>query len=984
MVRYFTNEEEKMEFLQQSKINTNSVITVGSTSYDIKEKWLLMASGFFNIDSGNITTNINEQQDKLSLLKAGLFGYINEINAHEIKNAVYHRNVLYDELFLNSASFPNSIYNFAKLYNVPIQLARPASMNIILTIRKEDLLSMPSRRVISSDTVNADKSLRTFEIVLDRNQEFNIENFKFLLPYDVVINIRENMVMRNNEESINSSVTARYGNYNDLFDFSNIRDQNISVIKDIINGIEYYHFNIDIYQIERHETEINISDNDGSGRMMYDIDYDGQLAGFNVYYEYLGKKEPLELYFNNTFTPDSDKFAYFAYTSDSRITISFSNLNNSFRPAPNSKIIVELMTTRGAEGNFTYNSEIQLKLNSDNAFKDVPISIAPISASVDGVNKPDIVDEKQKIVNKILTRDSIIMDSDLDNYFNEMNQERNINNSFVNFIKRRNDILDRTYAAFLLLRDNERKVIPTTTAQKVSFPKELFTGNTDHGNSVDGYVIPENSIFTYDYEDKKYTYHPKGLNDNKVKEYKKDKNQLVFINPYLIKVDTDPFLLSNYYRIDLDKEFQLNYNFINSLTPFSLSMPKVSVVKTNNYPDDVESDTFRITIEINIDETGSDVIDNLVLRGILTSNDTNEKYGYFELNRKEIDDIDSNNTYFIYEGLISTNRKFKGNKISISDSLYDKDGNPIKDVFIDKNLNLHIAVLYRDSTIKYFNDKDEVNDEYLFMDNFPSHSDEYIGDYSLVLTSTTDENVILYDNMSDIMRSIVTRKSNSFDIEMIPLVSLDYFLSEHYHFHKLLENYQNLIRSSLPKLENNTNVDMKFYNTRGPSKNFFIDSKLVDDNVDNVYLSRTDILLDFNIYLYNRINDNTDESIRQFISDFVEESNNEGLVAISNLIRLLEDNFSVIKYLEFNGISGEYENSLSNKYQKIIDSSKDILNLSKQEVIEYVPEYINIKKEIVDNKIEIVDRDSIDNKGLLDLGKSYDYIININYINLNN
>ena len=107
MVRYFTNEEEKMEFLQQSKINTNSVITVGSTSYDIKEKWLLMASGFFNIDSGNITTNINEQQDKLSLLKAGLFGYINEINAHEIKNAVYHRNVLY----ITSLNYTTYQYN---------------------------------------------------------------------------------------------------------------------------------------------------------------------------------------------------------------------------------------------------------------------------------------------------------------------------------------------------------------------------------------------------------------------------------------------------------------------------------------------------------------------------------------------------------------------------------------------------------------------------------------------------------------------------------------------------------------------------------------------------------------------------------------------------------------------------------------------------------------------------------------------------------
>src|SRR5699024_6869389 len=245
-LNYFSSEEERESFLQQAKIDTDSVIKIGSTSYDIKDKWLVMASGFFNIDTGNISTNTDLNDDRLSLLKAGLFGYINEINAHEIKNAIYHRNVLYDETFLNSASFPSSIYNFAKLYNVPIQMARPSSMNIVLTIRKSDLLEMPSREVISSDFGN-EKSLKTYEVVLDKNQEFDIEEFKFLLPYDVVIKIKENLVMKDDRQIITSSVSANYDIDSNLFPFSSLNDSAIKVIKDTVNGIEYYHFNLEIF-----------------------------------------------------------------------------------------------------------------------------------------------------------------------------------------------------------------------------------------------------------------------------------------------------------------------------------------------------------------------------------------------------------------------------------------------------------------------------------------------------------------------------------------------------------------------------------------------------------------------------------------------------------------------------------------------------------------------------------------------------------------
>jgi len=498
-IEYFSNEEEKRKFLERAEINTDSIIKVGSTSYDIKDKWFKLVNDKFGIKNMDISTDEDINDVNLNMLKSGIFGYINEINAHEIKNAIYHRNILYDEHFLNSASFPSSIYNFAKLYNVPIRMAEPARMDVVLTIRKTDLINMPSRKVISSDMINKDKALRTYEITLDRDQEFNVEDFKFLLPYDIKIRVVENLVTKNGNDYISESITAIYDMNDKLFPFSEVLNRNIKVSSDRINGIEYYHFRISLFQLEREEHSFDISSDDMMDTMFFDVDFEGELAGFNVYYEYMGEVTPLKMYFNNYNSPkEKEKFCYYNFANENNITISFSNLNNSFRPKSNSRITVEVLTTEGEDGNFNYNREVNLKLENDNAFKNTPITLLPASSSSNGKNKPKAVEEKQRIINKLLTRNAIILDTDIDNYFKEVNEDYNVNDSKVSFVKKRNDILDRTYGAFLLLKDGEGKVLPTNTAPRVKFDKRYFSGITQYGNPIDGYSIHENSIYIYD------------------------------------------------------------------------------------------------------------------------------------------------------------------------------------------------------------------------------------------------------------------------------------------------------------------------------------------------------------------------------------------------------------------------------------------------------------------------------------------------------
>lgn len=120
-------------------------IYIGQDTYDIISEWLENISAkYFDIPL-TVTQTSNGKQvtttnPELSLLKTGFFGFTNEVMAQSVKNASFHRNLLFKELSLNTASVPENIYNFAKLYNYNIPMATPADMRIRITIEKGSLI----------------------------------------------------------------------------------------------------------------------------------------------------------------------------------------------------------------------------------------------------------------------------------------------------------------------------------------------------------------------------------------------------------------------------------------------------------------------------------------------------------------------------------------------------------------------------------------------------------------------------------------------------------------------------------------------------------------------------------------------------------------------------------------------------------------------------------------------------------------------------
>lgn len=743
-------------FMANATETFSSIIVVNQTTYNIQKHWMKLAAEYFNIDMSRVSTSIllDTTGDRLNLLKAGLFGYFNEIASSEIKNAVYYKNVMYDEHFLNTASFPESIYNHAKLYNVEITNGTPSHMSVNLVIRRDDLLNSPMLQEIVEDQRIQNKTLHTYQMIISRTYRFSAGKYSFLLPYDVQI-----LVKQTSEQEDEYTITARYLTTLNEFPFIDINSPEIKVYQDMKSAERYVYLQLDIYQLERENNEFTIGSNDISDNLLYTVNFKNQLATFNVFYEVNGVRYELKKYFNNTYNPiDRDeKYCYYSYVDDDKIQISFGSTTNSFRPRDNSKIIVEVLTTYGQEGNFEYNDQIVFNYtaNGGNNYSKMLSKVYPITSASGGRDKLSISQEKQKIIQAILGRDNLIMDSDLEQYFDKINNMNSVNESEIRFLKKRDDIIQRLYSAFLLMRDRDKKVIPTNTAPWVNIPRKYFTDSNNINNTQ--LVIPEHSAFVYNDETGKYDFQQYGMNDS-LKKALEDKNKLVYINPFLTKIDTTPTLKASYYKLDIDKDFTVNYSYLNNLVNKNMIINKIHISKTDTNENDLSSNTYKISFNLNSNVNVNELDQIIKVRGKLISRRDNSDYGYFEFNRENPNEAGYDQSKYV--AFLSTDRKFnEQNFLSMTNSLYDRDGKAIQEQFIDSDLIIKIGVLIKDDTILTQESNNEIN---LFMhDAFPYRGrntpQEDISKYRLAVSVSTIDSVHLYQDLSNIMTSLVTR-----------------------------------------------------------------------------------------------------------------------------------------------------------------------------------------------------------------------------------
>jgi hypothetical protein len=157
----------------------------------------------------------------------------------------------------------------------------------------------------------------------------------------------------------------------------------------------------------------------------------------------------------------------------------------------------------------------------------------------------------------------------------------------------------------------------------------------------------------------------------------------------------------------------------------------------------------------------------------------------------------------------------------------------------------------------------------------------------------------------------------------IPFVAADYYFNtaKTERLMASLDQYTEVISDNLKRLENSNDVDVKFFNTFGISQLY-----------DVPYVN---IALELSISLKTRLSPELDTEIRASIVQFVRDTNNntDRRLLISNLTTHLENSFSQIGSIAFNGIDG-----LNQQAVNYLPSIQDEV----EQTINYTPEYLSI------------------------------------------
>lgn len=898
-------------------------VNINNTNYSITDEWLNNIQNFFP----------NEDP---TLLKASLFGYCNEIMANEIKNSVYHKNFIYDEHLLATASTAKSIYNFAKLYNINPDLATPAQISVNLSMKKSDIQSSSLLKPIGDKILSDSDSVSEF--VIPKTTVFTINTFQFMLPYDVQLLFTYNNITRE------STVTAKYIVDNNVFPFYNLTSSYIKTWENTVEGEKYIYLKLELFQLLMKSKAMLVTNQDISDTLTFKFSYEKQLAYFDVFVEEDGKKEKIQALFNDSSSLNNgEKYCNYNLLDDNSIEITFLSLFNSYRPAYNSRLILDIYYTDGKDANFGSFKTSQVNFGSATPISSIPMIISPLTDCYSGKDKPSLLELKKKIIEANLLRNVIVTDGDLNIFFNNIDNIETINESRIQFYKKRNDVLRRVYSAFLLLRDSNKMVIPTRTMDKLRISETQL-------KEING-IIPERSVVIYDINADNYFLATKEV---EIRKYKNNENYILYSIPYTLCIENGDILMSNYYKTFINKDIKFNEQYINPLVPYKFIITSFNISRNS-----LNTEVYTITMGIatNLPLT-TEIFNNLKIRGILKDK-SGKPYGYFDFTKVAENDL-------LFEAKLATEKynSIVNRKLNLYNSLFtietkpnlDASGNTsLKNCYVDENLILDIQILYKNSSTNYR------YEEAASMPDLISANEEQ---YASAAVFRNSDVLNLFTDMSDITESIVLRNNNLEDngvyVKSIPLVEYNYMINNFDTVYNILEKYIIILKNNLEKLETNTELDMKFFNTHGPSKLLYYKEvyNTKKGSYDYYNVGRIDLKLSLDIYLNSLLTENVNIAIKEFISNFIEDCNKEGVFPRSTLGRKLEENFPIIKFIEFNDING------NDAIQKVADKS---FNNDDYDKNDFVPEFMNMRK-----SLNLVTTEET-------IEKTYKYEVTINY-----
>ena len=865
----------------------NDVNRVSPSKYDIYEKLLDIAKNYTDTENTDY-------------LKTGLFGYITESMAMMMRDSSLQKAMLYNENNLNTAVIPSTVYNWAKMFNVDIARSIPAYATVEISIPKAN---------ITSQLTGGKTSCR-----IDRRNMIIANDYYFSLEHSILIS------------SDGNNFTAKYdGEEDTTTSFQDLKGaKRLSVYGDpdindniIVRARAYQ------YKYTKIERQLSAST---YMNKVQTFTFDDQFCGASLYIKDTnGNEKAVRLIYgsNSAKGSSADPAAYYD-VNDNTLQVIFKT--GEFIPAPNSRIIMYIYTTKGSNVPNRFSGNALFRgVSGDTVIKQLNAIIRFKPTTIlGGTDMPSVEAIKQTVIRQISLCNTIVTESDLNNYFDTLTGLlESVNDGKVTFIKKRDDILRRVFSSYVLMRTGLKdypaegedkhasstyisKCVPTNTLSSVIFPASELSNGSD-------LAFPKIQIRS---SDGKY-YVNGSVNEN----------SSYYFCPFYVNI--------NYFPV---KKIRYIYNMTDTTSVMSYTDSSEDIFESGEYANPISVRIYR-------GMNGAAAASAYSIIAKFDSNIEEEKFKmYFPTDASESNEC----TVSISFG----NASMESIPVIATDVVRDDKSN-INTVTFQINVdNPEFPAASTDSafdTIALVTSGGKVN--------FPPRGKLKIsvskvsGADKKTYSVISDDYMYLYRNLDDIMLSDMTVSTrtdtsdgepteilNYVTIKDVPVVHSSYLNmipgnGETDDFVEQLFTYIDLLKENLGKLETSTFFDLKFYNTYGQSFLY---------NTTN-----TNMQLYFNITLTDEIRNSNaadikslQDDIRSYIRRVVDKSNNDGCIRISSIIALLGKSETYGQYIDHIDVAG-----VNGSYTQYIKKLSDVDESST------APEWLNLDSAMLDDMI---------------------------------
>lgn len=423
-----------------------------------------------------------------NLHRTGIFGYVNETMSTVENDTAHAVSIARREFYPTTARYTKSLYKMAALQQISYPFANPAQATAILLMQESEILKYGETR----------EGVTTF--VLDNNMVITADNIPFLLDFPVRITAKEwkigKTILHVNQENVDSKSRYAYTvKYDAQFknDINKVNTKYITSRTVSYNGEVYLLFKVSLHQCTETIMSASISTSPILNNITLDFPFTGKICNFEVFYNesedattYQLTKIPLNA------NPINGKFCMYSLVDDQTLRLTFPE-NAYFNPRFNSSIRVKIYTTLGSEGNFpSYKGTLECTPNSERyAYNNMCSITGQIQgSSIGGTDMPSQDDFRNDVIAAYATNKTITTENDLQIYFDSvMTDTRNK----VIFQKKRDDVFERLYAAYMIIKDLEGNIVPTNSLTLEIKESQVDTLFESHGRAI----IKPGKVFRY-------------------------------------------------------------------------------------------------------------------------------------------------------------------------------------------------------------------------------------------------------------------------------------------------------------------------------------------------------------------------------------------------------------------------------------------------------------------------------------------------------